>query len=187
MESTAYTDDHTIANDACLWRRIPSLHFFFDENLGRNWPSKAAFEDDEDGHPMSVILTELVTTSGRGPAHVLHGHDGFALAQITADRARSKKQGVQRDPFLEEPDHALVFGNKTDSVKKTFAIRMHMDRPTTRLRSGSEFMSVSGTGFTFDETVNISFERQRRFNSNLRRSTATSRCGRSIRGIGCPP
>ena len=121
MERTAYTDDLTIAGDAWLWRRIPSRHFFFDENLGRNRPSKAAFEDDEDGHPMSVVLADLVTASGRGSADVLKGHEGFAVAQITAGLARSKQQGVQRDPFPDEPAHALVFGNKTDSVRKAFA------------------------------------------------------------------
>lgn len=121
MEPTAYTDDLTIANDAHLWRRIPPWHFIFDGNIGRLRPSKAAFDDDDDGHPMSVVLADLVTASGRGSAHVLQGHDGFALAQITAGLARSKQQGVQRDPLFEEPAHALVFGNKTDSVKKTFA------------------------------------------------------------------
>jgi hypothetical protein len=34
-----------------LWRRIPPFHFFFDENLGRNRPSTAAFEDHPDGTP----------------------------------------------------------------------------------------------------------------------------------------
>lgn len=121
MEQTAYTDDPTIGNDAWLWRRIPSRHFFFDENLGRIRPSKAAFENDDDGHPMSVVLADLVTTSGRGPAHVLHGHGGFALAQITAGLARSKQQGVQRDSLPDEPAHALVFGKKTESVRRTFA------------------------------------------------------------------
>ena len=121
MEQTAYTDDLTIGNDARLWRRIPPWHFVFDENLGKSRPSKAAFDDDADCHPMSVVLAELVTASGRGPAHVLHGHNGFALAEITVGLARAKQQGVQRDPVPEEPAHALVFGNKTNSVKKTFA------------------------------------------------------------------
>jgi hypothetical protein len=54
MEPTEYTDDLNIGNEANLWRRIPPWHFFFDENLGRTRPSKAAFEDDDSGHPMSV-------------------------------------------------------------------------------------------------------------------------------------
>ena len=74
-----------------------------------------------DGHPMSVVLADLVTASGRGSADVLKGHEGFALAQITAGFARFKQQGVQRDPLPDEPAHALVFGNKTDSVRKAFA------------------------------------------------------------------
>ena len=121
MTQAAYTDGPTIASDAWLWRRIPPRHFYFDENLGRIRPSKAAFEDDEDGHPLSVVLADLVTASGRGPAEVLQGHEGFALAQITAGLARSKQQGVQRDPRPDEPAHALVFGRKTESVRRAFA------------------------------------------------------------------
>jgi hypothetical protein len=72
---------------------------------------------------MSVVLADLVIQSGRGPEHILHGHDGFALAEITAGLARAKAQGVIRDPLPQEPAHGLVFGNKTDSVSRALAKR----------------------------------------------------------------
>jgi hypothetical protein len=51
-----YSDDPSIPDDAELWRRIPPWHFVDDENLRQIRPSSAAFEDDPDGSPMSVIL-----------------------------------------------------------------------------------------------------------------------------------
>jgi hypothetical protein len=114
-------DDPSITDEAHLWRRVPPRHVIFDANLGRVRPSKAAFDDDEDGSPMSVVLADLVLGSGRGPQHVLTGHNRFALAAITARLARSKKQGVARDPQPDEPAHGLVFGKKTDSIRRALA------------------------------------------------------------------
>jgi len=116
-----YTDDPSIPDDAELWRRVPPWHIIFDENLGRNRPSKAAFDNDRDGSPMSVVLADLVLESNRGPESVLAGHEGFALAVIIAGLARSRKQGVVRDPQPDEPAHALVFGRKGDSVRRALA------------------------------------------------------------------
>ena len=121
MTHDQLTDDPSIADEAHLWRRVPPWHFIFDANLGRVRPSKAAFDDDEDGSPMSVVLADLVVASGRGPQHILTGPDRFALAAITAGLARSKKQGVARDPQPDEPAHGLVFGKKTDSIRRAFA------------------------------------------------------------------
>jgi hypothetical protein len=121
MEQDTYKDDLTVTNDEWLWRRIPPWHVYFDENLGRSRPSKAAFEDDADGRPMSVVLATVVINANRTPNDVLRGHEGFALAQITAGLARSKQQGVQRDPRPDEPAHALVFGRKSDSARRAFA------------------------------------------------------------------
>lgn len=70
---------------------------------------------------MSVVLADAVTASGRSSDAVLAGHEGFALAAITAGLARSCEQGVAREPLPDEPAHGLVFGRKTDSVKKKLA------------------------------------------------------------------
>jgi hypothetical protein len=110
-------DDLTIPDDAVLWRRIPSWHWVQDENLGRMRPSTAAFEDDDDGSPMSVALASECA----GPEVVLAGHEGFALAAFTAGFARQRGQRIARDPRPGEPWHAVVIGKKTHSVRKQLA------------------------------------------------------------------
>jgi hypothetical protein len=70
---------------------------------------------------MSVVLADLVIASGRVATDMLLGHEGFALASITAAIARSNQQGVARDPLPNEPAHAIEFGRKTKSVKKALA------------------------------------------------------------------
>lgn len=117
MADAEPADDPTIPDDAELWRRIPPRHVYFEENLGRIRPSKAAFEDDGDGSPMSVVLA----AESAGPAAVLVGHPTYALAAITAGLARACGQRVARDPVPGEPAHAVVIGRKTDSLRRRFA------------------------------------------------------------------
>ncbi len=119
--STGLTDDSTIGDEAALWRRVPPWHFVYDANLGRWRPSSAAFDNDPDGHPMSVVLGDQVVSEGRDTGDVVAGHAGFALASLTAGLARSEGQGVTRDPLPDEPAHALVFGNKSKSVQRRLA------------------------------------------------------------------
>ena len=125
MGNSEYSDDPTILDEAEPWRRIPPWHFVKDENVGQMRPSKAAFDNHPNGSPMSVVLADVVTESGRGPGAVLTGHEGFALAVITAGLARSCEQGIAREPIPDEPAHAVVFGRKTDSVKKRLARGSH--------------------------------------------------------------
>lgn len=117
MAGKAVQDDRTIRDEDLLWRRVPPWHFFFDDNLGRDRPSSAAFDDDPDGHPMSVILASETA----GPESVLEGHEGFALAGLTVREVRSCGLGVIRDPLPKEPAHALVVGRKTKSVRSRLA------------------------------------------------------------------
>jgi hypothetical protein len=121
MTRHEYVDDSSIADSASLWRRIPPWHFVYDANLQRWRPSSAAFENDPDGKPMSVILGDLVLAAGRELEAVLIGHEGYALAMITAGLARAGGQGVVRDPTTEEPAHALVFGPKPKSLQRRLA------------------------------------------------------------------
>jgi len=90
MASDDYSDDPTIPDDAELWRRIPPWHFVHDENWGQIHPSSAAFEDDPDGSPMSVVLG----AEASDPQRALAGHQGFALASITAALARGLGLGL---------------------------------------------------------------------------------------------
>lgn len=118
MAGPEYTDDSTIQNNDELWRRIPPWHLVPDEKLSQRRISSAAFDDSPDGSPMSVVLAN----ESRGPNSVLRGHEeGFTLASITAGLARECSQGVARKPLTEEPAHAVVFGRKTDRVRRRFA------------------------------------------------------------------
>jgi hypothetical protein len=112
MDQSGYTDDPSIPNSARLWRRIPPWHIVYDQNLGRS----AAFDNDPDNHPMSVILEDDVQAAGRDPHSVLTGHKDFAVID-----ARACGQGVCRDPLPDEPAHVLVFGPKPKSVQRRLA------------------------------------------------------------------
>jgi hypothetical protein len=114
----ALNDDLTIPDDAELWRRIPPRHFHLEGDTGRVRPASSAFEDDRDGSPMSVFLGALTS----GPGEVLQGHEGYALASITAGIARIHGQAVVRDPLPDAPAHALVVGHKTRSIRAQLAI-----------------------------------------------------------------
>ena len=70
---------------------------------------------------MSVILADVLGETGRIPEAVLVGHEGFALATFSVRLARECGQGVACDPLLDEPAHAVVFGKKTQGVKRKLA------------------------------------------------------------------
>jgi hypothetical protein len=120
MSTAQYRDDETIGRGDPLWRRIPPWHVV-DNGVGGFRISSAAFDDDTDGHPMSVILGAEVQRAKRDPRSCLEGCAQFGLASITAGFARDLGQGVQRNPLEVEPAHALAFGRKTKSVRKQFA------------------------------------------------------------------
>jgi hypothetical protein len=117
VTTAPYSDDPTITDEAALWRRIPPWHFVPDENTGQVRPSSAAFDNDPNGSPMSVVLA----AEAIGPEQVLAGHPGFALASIKVGLVRECQQGVVRDPLPDEPAHALVFGHKTKMVRRRMA------------------------------------------------------------------
>lgn len=119
--SESYVDDPTVLDVDPLWRRIPPSHFVFDSNNGAFRPSSAAFDDHPNGSPMSVVLGKEVIAVSRLPESVLEGHQGFALAEISAGLARSVGQGIVRKPEDYEPAHAEVFGRKTDSIRRKLA------------------------------------------------------------------
>lgn len=125
--SENFPDDPSIQNDTDLLRRIPPKHFFFDENEQRWRPSSAAFEDDDDGDPMSVCLSSVLLVEKRQASGVLAGHEGYALAAISAGLARVHGQTVHPKPLPEETSHAAVCGDKGKSKKsapkKQFALQ----------------------------------------------------------------
>jgi hypothetical protein len=120
-DCTEFPDDSSIANDVALLRRIPDRHFHFDQNERRWRPSSAAFEDDEDGDPMSVYRKDLIDLEGGDVRRVMAGHPGFALASLTAGQVRSRNQTVSPRPLPEESSHVGVCGPKPKSVTRWFA------------------------------------------------------------------
>ena len=117
MADVRYHDDPTIPDEAEIWRRIPPWHFYHDDTLGRMRPTKAAFDDDPDGEPMSAILA----TEAGDPTAALAGHEGFALAAVTAGVARQCGLMIVRDPLPEEPAHVLIVGHKTAGIMRRLA------------------------------------------------------------------
>jgi hypothetical protein len=99
----------------------PPWHFIHDENLGQIRPSSAAFEGHPNGSPMSVLLA----AEAGNPQNALVGHQGFALASITAALAREQGLGVARDPRPDEPAHAMVFGKKNKRISRRLAMGAH--------------------------------------------------------------
>jgi hypothetical protein len=70
---------------------------------------------------MSVVLGEVLAQTGRSPDSVLAGHEGFALASVTAGLARECSQGIAREPLPDEPAHAVVFGDKPKRIQRKLA------------------------------------------------------------------
>lgn len=119
MAGRPSVDDPTIPDADELWRRVPDTpqHIVRDQNRGCYRVSSAAFDDDADGEPMSVVLA----AEGGSPEAMLRGHVGYGVVGFEAGLTRSRQQVVVRDPLPDQPAHALVVGRKTDSVRRALA------------------------------------------------------------------
>jgi hypothetical protein len=122
MSSAEYIDDPSIKDEDKLWRRIPPRHVFKDENLQKTRPSSAAFEDHPNGSPMSVFVERLVREADSSEMEVMLGHEEYALVAITAGFCRKLNLKISLEPHPDTPGHAVVFGNKTGSVKRKLAM-----------------------------------------------------------------
>lgn len=123
MAHGATDDDATLLSDEILWRRVPPWHVVpHQTGVGRT-VSSAAFDDDTDGSPMSVVLAG----GAAGPDTVLAGHEGFGIVGFRVSLARELGLSVRRDPTASEPAHAVVVGRKSHGVRK-------------RLRAGSHWV-----------------------------------------------
>jgi hypothetical protein len=116
-----FPDDPAVADSSGLLRRIPPKHFYFDKNLGRWRPSSAAFEDDDDGDPMSVYRWDVIDSEGGNFRRVMTGHKGFGLAALTAGQFRSKHQTVCPEPLPEESSHTKICGPKPRPTRRWFS------------------------------------------------------------------
>jgi hypothetical protein len=113
-----YVDDATIADEDQLLRRVRPAWIIPDHNRGRWRPSKADFQDSEDGSPMSIHLATVIHAAGLPLSSALAGHEGYGLVGFTAGLVCSLGQIVVRDPQPSDPAHGLVVGNKTESRRK---------------------------------------------------------------------
>jgi hypothetical protein len=117
----AYEDDLSIGNDVRLFRRIHPSCIVMDENLNCLRPSSQAFNDSQDGTPMSVNREDILKQENRDPASLLTGFNEWGLAALTAGRMRENGQGIGPDPLPDERSHALVFGPKPTKARKRIA------------------------------------------------------------------
>jgi|GEM_PF-2850313 hypothetical protein len=116
-----FPDDPAVGDSVQLLRRIPPLHFVRDENsAGGRRPSSAAFDDDTDGQPMSVYRRDVIDVEGGDISRVMVGHDGYALAGLTAGHFRMRDQTVHPDPLPNESAHTVICGVKTESTRRFF-------------------------------------------------------------------
>lgn len=114
MELSESSDDATIPDSAALWRRIHPDWVRNDAESGEPRPSTQAFQDH--GPAMSVYIADLSIE-----AEVMRGFDGYSLAAITAELARSCQLRIERVPLPDFPGHAHVIGRKTGLVRSTLS------------------------------------------------------------------
>jgi hypothetical protein len=117
--STVYRDDPNVLDEHSLWRRIARDHYIEDRRSGQKRVSSGAFCDSSDGSPMSVYLAAIEGTTDR----IRGRYSDEGLSEFTARFVRRLRvpQGIHPDPTDEERAHALVFGAKTDAVRRDMA------------------------------------------------------------------
>ncbi len=98
-----------------VWRRIPKWHFPTKPNQER--PNSSAFDDDPDGHPMSVIIVR----PDRDPQDIISGYPEFGLVKLAIKDLQELGLTIECDPQNDEADHALVKGDKTKKIKRAMA------------------------------------------------------------------
>lgn len=127
-----WNDDASISDDEILLRRIPPWQVYWDKQLGRYRPSSQAFDDDDEGDPMSVYLTSVMEELGLSAERTLDDQaPGFGVAGILAGIVRDASQVVQRDakPGLPihvcDPAHAVVAGAKGGKKRSKVGKKFH--------------------------------------------------------------
>ena len=118
----AYRDDPAITDDVRLFRRLPKEWVVRDDNLNCFRPSSQAFNDSQDGSPMSVFRDDVLQSERREVSSLLLAtYSTYGLASLRTGIAREHRQGVTPDPLPEETTHALVFGPKPTKVRQRLA------------------------------------------------------------------
>lgn len=133
-----YVDDSDgIPGDAVLYRRIKlpdwvDWSVLNDANQPRikgwafqDWSPKMAQKQGLPGPAMSVGLKSILEAHGHDAGRMIEGRIGYAVAGLTAAKARAIEQGIRGNPTDEEPWHALVFclhrKAKNDAMEEALA------------------------------------------------------------------
>ena len=69
---------------------------------------------------MSVYLADVLLENAMSIETILRGHEGYAVASLSAGFVRSRGQGIIRKPLDDDPAHAEGFGPKKQSVRNAF-------------------------------------------------------------------
>jgi len=95
---------------------------------------------------MSVVLADLVTTSGRKPEDVLAGHDRFVLASIPVGLARSKQQLVVRLNIESEVAKLRRMTSFSVDASRLLTRRIEREkrRRLVRFRQSKKFVADTG-------------------------------------------
>jgi hypothetical protein len=109
----ARQDDQTIVDNTLLWRAVPELQIYREDD-GRERAQKWAFESD-DNEVSAWIAAE--TDLGRLRAQFPHSR----IAEFTAGQARECRNIVARDPVEGHPSHVILCplpGKSNSQIKK---------------------------------------------------------------------
>ena len=116
-------NDPSIADAVELWRRIPFRHWIPDPDTGGRRITSAAFQDDPDDSPISVVIATECTG---GLNTLLAGHDGFGVAVLTVGQVRQFGLGVIRHQDDSLPGHAHITGKKSRSIERKLSTAARM-------------------------------------------------------------
>src|SRR6202158_1955013 len=91
----------------------------------QDWTPKMSAKLNLPGPAMSVGLKTVLDASGHDASRMIEGRAGYAVAGLTAAKARAIEQGIVGNPTDEEPWHALVFclhrKAKNDAMEEALA------------------------------------------------------------------
>ena len=114
--ATPRRDDESIPDAEDLYRRLAKDWIVPDRVMGGVRVSSGAFKDPNS--EISVHLSSMITPDDS----LAYGGAGIvALAAVTAGDARSLAQAVVRDAQPEDPAHALICGQQSQSFRHQLA------------------------------------------------------------------
>ena len=113
--------DEFVPDEVRLFRRVPSQFLVTDKKTGGRRLSSNAFRNNSNPktNRMSIVLEDSLQDS---PESIVEG-TAFLLVALRAGFVREPRhaQQIERTPTTIEPAHGDVVGNKTNSIRNSFA------------------------------------------------------------------